>query len=115
MSENQNIFDTFYFFIIKCENDVQVKENKFVVLWRYSNWTHISELVSPIREILMSKLHFVLVDLLWKICQSSKKIEENCHVSNYDIAKELNIDYKIVLGYLRKVGYRNSMFKCYMI
>ncbi|KAG5334517.1 SETMR methyltransferase, partial [Acromyrmex charruanus] len=34
------------------------------------------------------------------------KIEENRHVSSYDIAKELNIDHKTVLGHLRKVGYK---------
>ena len=31
-----------------------------------------------------------------------QKIEENYHMSNYDITKELNIDHKIVLRHLRK-------------
>jgi len=33
------------------------------------------------------------------------KIEENRHMSSYNIAKELNIDHKTVLGHLRKNGY----------
>jgi len=42
----------------------------------------------------------------------SQKIEENRYVSNYDIAKELNIDYKIVLKYLRKTGYIKNLDVC---
>jgi len=38
-----------------------------------------------------------------------QNIEENCHVSDYDIAKELNIDYKIVLKHLRKAGYTKKL------
>ncbi|KAG5348438.1 SETMR methyltransferase, partial [Acromyrmex charruanus] len=34
-----------------------------------------------------------------------QKVKENRHVSSYDIAKELNIDHKTVLGCLRKAGY----------
>ena len=37
-----------------------------------------------------------------------QKIEENCHVSNYDISKELSIDHKTVLE-LRKAGYTKKL------
>jgi len=39
-----------------------------------------------------------------------EKIEENCHVNSYDIAKELNIDHKIILGYLRKAGHTKKLY-----
>ena len=45
-----------------------------------------------------------------------RKIKENRYVSSYDIAKEPNIDHKIVLRfYLRKTEYRNSMLGCHTI
>jgi len=50
-------------------------------------------------KILMSKMHFVLIGLLWEMLKSSKKLKKIV-VSSYDIAKELNIDHKIILEYL---------------
>jgi len=41
-----------------------------------------------------------------------EKVEQDWHISNYDIGKELNIDHKTVLNHLEKDEYkkRNSMF-----
>jgi len=45
-----------------------------------------------------------------------KVVEQDRYISNHDISKELNIDYKPILNYLEKPGYKkNSMFGCYMI
>ncbi|XP_067206337.1 histone-lysine N-methyltransferase SETMAR-like [Linepithema humile] len=38
-----------------------------------------------------------------------QKIEKDRHISSYDIAKELNIDHKTVLGHLRKAGYTKKL------
>lgn len=38
-----------------------------------------------------------------------QKIEENRHVSSYDIAKALNIDHKTVLRHLHKAGYTKKL------
>jgi len=47
----------------------------------------------------MSKMHFVLIGfwIVENVHKIFQKIEENRHVSNYDIAKELNINHKTVL------------------
>jgi len=98
------IFSTFYFFIIKrgktlhkpkkiwvCGEDALTRQ--IAANWFRRFWDGNFDV----------KAHFVLVGLLWKISmKSSKKIGENRYVSSYDIGvKELNIDQKTVLEYLR--------------
>jgi len=56
-------------------------------------------------------MHFVFICRLIKenVDEIFQKIEENRHVSSYDIAKELNIDHKTIKGHLRKAGYTKKL------
>jgi len=38
-----------------------------------------------------------------------EKVEQDRHISNHDISKELNIDQKTVLNYLEKAGYKKKL------
>jgi len=50
-----------------------------------------------------------------KIDEILKTIEQDWHISNHNISKQLNID-KTILNHLEKVGYKkNSVFRRYMI
>jgi len=60
-----------------------------------------------IKDVFCSGCHIVE-----NVNEIFQKIEENRHVSNYDIAKELNIDCKTVL---HEVCWIHSMFGCHMI
>jgi len=37
-----------------------------------------------------------------------KEVEQDQHISNHDIGKELNIDHKTVLNYLEKARYKKT-------
>jgi len=51
-----------------------------------------------------------------KIYEIMEKVEQDRHISSYDIGKELNIDHKTVLNHLEKTRLKkNSMFGCHMI
>jgi len=40
--------------------------------------------------------------LIGKVDEIMEKVEQDRHISSYDIDKELNIDYKTVLNHLKK-------------
>jgi len=44
-----------------------------------------------------------------KVDEIPQKIEEDRHISSYDIAAELNINQKIVLNHLHKAGYKKKL------
>jgi len=41
-----------------------------------------------------------------KVDEIMEKVEQDRRISNHDIGKELNIDYKSVLNHLEKTGYK---------
>jgi len=43
-----------------------------------------------------------------KVDEIMEKVEQDRHISNRDIGKELNIDHKTVLNYLEKTGYKKQ-------
>ncbi|KAJ0176514.1 hypothetical protein K1T71_007693 [Dendrolimus kikuchii] len=50
-----------------------------------------------------------------KIDAIFEKVEQDRHISNYDVAGELGIDYKTVLMHLKKLGTQKSLiFGCLM-
>jgi len=50
-------------------------------------------------------MHLTLVDsITGKVDEITKKVEQDWHISSYDICKELNIDHKTVLNHLEKAG-----------
>ena len=44
-----------------------------------------------------------------KISAIFEKVEQYRHISSYDIAKELDVNHKIVLRYLQKSGYKKKL------
>ena len=44
-----------------------------------------------------------------KISAIFKKVEQDLHISSYDIAEELDVDYKTVLRHLRRSGYQKQL------
>ncbi|KOX77682.1 hypothetical protein WN51_09347, partial [Melipona quadrifasciata] len=45
-----------------------------------------------------------------KIDEIMEEIEQDPHIGNHDIGKELNIDHKTVSNHLKKAGYKKKKF-----
>ncbi|GBP86185.1 WD repeat-containing protein 7 [Eumeta japonica] len=60
--------------------------------------------------ILMSKMNHALVDLFRDEDDAiSEKVEEDRHISSYDIAEKLGLDHKTVLTHLKKARYTKKL------
>jgi len=94
MSENQEHFRHILLFYYKKGKNVTQFAEKICSVYREDATTRQAAIgfIDFEIKILMSNMHIILVDSLQKMSKSSKKIEENRHVSSCDITKKLNID-----------------------
>ncbi|GBP33380.1 Histone-lysine N-methyltransferase SETMAR [Eumeta japonica] len=44
-----------------------------------------------------------------KVTAIVEKVQQDRHISSYDIAEELGIDHKTVLSHLKKAGFKNNL------
>jgi len=75
----------------------------------YQNQQHANGLLVFVLEISMIKTLRAGRPIIEKVDEILQKIEEDRHISSYDIAAELNIDQKTVLNHLHKTGYKKKL------
>ena len=107
MSEIGEKIDTFRIFIRKKEKNVK----KFRLLKKICDtmrYWHVWDKAGS-NVFNLKRCTLLCRPIAGKVDEIKERIEQDRHIGNHDIGKELNVDHKTVLNHLKKAGYKKKL------